>query len=106
MDGHGTNATPHQGGQSHNAAGQGHLEQLLSQLEDRWGKMSEMVGKLRDENSFLQEQLRDREEKSGLLEARCHEANQRAEGLIRERDQLAGRIESLLTQMKHFENNH
>lgn len=115
MDEHGKDVTSQQGrdgGQSVHpggggggtAAGQGTLDGLLSQLEIRWGKMAELIVKLREENSFLQEQLRDREEKTGQLEAKCHEAEHRVDSLNSEKDRLVERMESLLVQMKHFEN--
>lgn len=89
-----------------NASGWGNLQGLLTQLENRWGRMVELVGKLREENTFLQGQLRDREERTVQAEGKYQEAHQQAEELLRERDQLAVRIESLLAQMNSFENTH
>ncbi|HAT49581.1 MAG: hypothetical protein HQL75_05185 [Magnetococcales bacterium] len=108
MDDHGTNAATPQGGSEgqHGNAGQSHLENLIGQLEIRWGRMMDLIGRLRDENAFLQEQLREREEKSGTFESRYQEANQRVAELVHERDQLAGRMESLLARVQQFENTH
>lgn len=95
MDDHGTNT-----------AGQNNLESLVNQLEIRWGKMMDLIGKLRDENAFLQGQLRENEEKSGTFESRYQEANQKVAQLVNERGQLAGRMESLLERIQQFENTH
>ncbi|MBF0146418.1 MAG: cell division protein ZapB [Magnetococcales bacterium] len=110
MDDHGMNRSGNDGQYDSIDAARtpqgGRLMDLLSQLELRWGRMLELIGKLRDENAFLQEQLRDREEKSVLLETRHQEANIRAEGLMKERAQLEERMESLLARINQVENTH
>ncbi|HIJ83562.1 MAG: hypothetical protein HW380_1487 [Magnetococcales bacterium] len=53
------------------------LDSLLSQLEGQWDKAAELIMRLSEENSFLQERLRDLEEQLGDLDMQLQEAKQR-----------------------------